>query len=183
MLYIMRHGKTDWNKRHKLQGRTDIPLNDEGRMMAREAYNNYQDIHFDICYSSPLSRALETAEILLEGRNIPIITDDRLVEMSFGDYEGIENSFQNPDLPINVMFTAPEKYVESVGNAETFSSLFERTGSFLKEVVEPLLKDGKDVLIVGHGMMNLSIISQIRNIPIEKFWSVGIEQCKLIKLI
>ena len=46
-----------------------------------------------------------------------------------------------------------------------------------------LLKDGKDVLIVGHGMMNLSIISQIRNIPIEKFWSVGIEQCKLIKLI
>ncbi len=57
MLYIMRHGRTDWNVRHKLQGRTDIPLNDEGRMMAAEAGKQYSDIHFDICYSSPLERA------------------------------------------------------------------------------------------------------------------------------
>ena len=51
MLYIMRHGRTDWNVRHKLQGRTDIPLNDEGRMMAAEAGEKYADIHFDECYS------------------------------------------------------------------------------------------------------------------------------------
>ena len=182
MLYIMRHGKTDWNKRHKLQGRTDIPLNDEGMMMAKKAYEEYKNIHFDICYCSPLKRARETAQILLEGRSIPIITDDRLVEMCFGEYEGIENSFSIPNCPINVMFTNPEKYVSSIGGAETFEELFSRTGSFLKEVIDPLLKEGKDVLIVGHGMMNLSIISQIRNIPIKDFWSVGIEQCKLIKL-
>ena len=182
MLYIMRHGKTDWNKRHKLQGRTDIPLNDEGRMMAEKACIEYQDVHFDICFSSPLSRAVETAKIVLKNRHIPIITDDRLVEMSFGEYEGVENSFETPDLPINVMFTNPEKYVESVGGAKTFEELYKRTGSFLKEVVEPLLKEGKDVLIVGHGMMNTSIIAQIRNIPIKDFWSIGIEQCKLIKL-
>ena len=183
MLYIMRHGKTDWNKRHKLQGRTDIPLNDEGRIIAEKAHEEYKDIHFDVCYSSPLSRALETAKIVLKNRDIPIKTDERLVEMSFGKYEGIENSMQIPDCPINVMFTNPEKYVTSVGGAETFEELFNRTGSFLQEVIEPLLKEGKDVLIVGHGMMNLSIISQIRNIPIDKFWSVGIEQCKLIKLL
>ncbi len=103
--------------------------------------------------------------------------------MSFGDYEGVENSFQNPCCPINVMFQHPEQYVESIGGAETFEELFNRTGSFLNEVIYPSLKDGLDILIVGHGMMNLSIISQIRNIPIEKFWSVGIEQCKLIKLL
>lgn len=183
MLYIMRHGKTDWNKLHKLQGRTDIPLNDEGKEMAEGAYLEYKNIHFDVCYVSPLSRALETANIVLKGRNIPIITDDRLVEMSFGDYEGVENSFQNPCCPINVMFQHPEQYVESIGGAETFEELFNRTGSFLNEVIYPLLKECKDILIVGHGMMNLSIISQIRNIPIEKFWSVGIEQCKLIKLL
>ena len=182
MLYIMRHGKTEWNERHKLQGRTDIPLNDTGRLMARSAQSEYKDVHFDVCFSSPLKRALETAQILLEGRNIPIITDDRLVEMSFGEYEGIENSFRIPGCPINVMFERPEQYVSSIGGAETFDELYKRTGSFLKEVVEPLLKDGKDVLIVGHGMMNTSIICQIRNIPIKDFWSVGIEQCKLIKL-
>ncbi|MBO4592414.1 MAG: histidine phosphatase family protein, partial [Eubacterium sp.] len=88
MLYIIRHGKTDWNVMHKLQGKTDVPLNDEGRAMAEQAREEYQDVHFDIAFCSPLSRARETAEILLRGRDIPIITDDRLTEMSFGIYEG-----------------------------------------------------------------------------------------------
>ena len=182
MLYIMRHGITDWNKKYRLQGRTDIPLSEEGRQMAENAYKEYKDVHIDVCYSSPLSRAKETANIVLKDRNIPIITDDRLVEMSFGEYEGLENCFSIPDCPINIMFTNPEKYVTSIGGAETFEELFNRTGSFLKEVIDPLLKEGKDVLIVGHGMMNCSIISQIRNIPLEKFWSIGIEQCKLMRL-
>ena len=111
MLYIMRHGRTDWNVRHKLQGRTDIPLNDEGRMMAAEAGEKYADIHFDECYSSPLARAKETAEIFLKGRGVPVYTDDRLVEMGFGIYEGIENSFAIKDCPINSLFKNPEDYV------------------------------------------------------------------------
>ena len=57
MLYIMRHGKTDWNAKHKLQGRTDIPLNEEGIQMAEQAKEKYKDVNFDICYCSPLVRA------------------------------------------------------------------------------------------------------------------------------
>ena len=105
-LYIMRHGKTDWNEKHKIQGRTDIPLNDEGRKMAAAAAEEYKDIHFDICFCSPLIRAKETAQIFLSARNIPIIYDDRIMEMCFGTYEGIENSFEIPDCPINVLFKA-----------------------------------------------------------------------------
>ena len=78
MLYILRHGKTDWNAAHKLQGKTDIPLNEEGINMAHDAAKECRDIHFDVCYSSPLIRAKQTAEIVLEGRDIPIITDSRL---------------------------------------------------------------------------------------------------------
>ena len=66
MLYIMRHGKTDWNAKHKLQGRTDIPLNEEGIQMAEQAKEKYKDVNFDICYCSPLVRAKQTAEIVLE---------------------------------------------------------------------------------------------------------------------
>ena len=183
MLYIMRHGRTDWNERHKLQGRTDIPLNEEGRRMAEKAAEEYRDIPLDVCWCSPLIRAKETAEIVLRGRDVPIRTDDRLREMSFGDYEGLENSFSIPDCPVNVIFKAPEKYTASVGGAETFEELFARTGAFLREVIDPLMEQGKDVLIVGHGAMNLSIISQIRNLPREAFWSPGIENCKMIRLI
>ena len=183
MLYIMRHGRTDWNDRHKLQGRTDIPLNEEGRRMAEAAGEEYRDIPLALCFCSPLIRARETAEIVLRGRDVPIRTDDRLREMSFGSYEGTENSFSIPDCPVNVIFRKPEAYTESVGGAETFDELFARTGEFLREVIDPLMEQGKDVLIVGHGAMNLSIISQVRSLPIADFWKPGIEACRMTRLI
>lgn len=182
MLYIMRHGRTDWNSLRKLQGRKNIPLNDEGRRMAAQAGEEYRDIHIDVCYCSPLQRALETARIVLAGRNVPIITDERLVEMGFGTYEGIEKCFQQPDCPINVIFNDPGHYVESIGGTETFDELFARTGEFLRTVIEPQLQEGKDILIMGHGAMNASIVCQRRHIPVEQFWSAGLEQCKLIPL-
>ncbi|MBP5248698.1 MAG: histidine phosphatase family protein [Lachnospiraceae bacterium] len=182
MLYIMRHGITDWNKARKLQGRTDIPLNDEGRAMARAAAEEYRDLRLDVCYCSPLKRARETAEILLKGRDVPIIPDDRLMEMGFGEYEGLADSYKIPDCPINLLFQSPEKYKKSIGGAETFDELFARTGSFLKEIAEPLLEQGKDVLIVGHGAMNSCIIVQRKHLPIEKYWSNGIPQCKIMEI-
>ena len=110
MLYILRHGKTDWNAAHKLQGKTDIPLNEEGREMAYAAAKECADIHFDVCYSSPLIRAKETAQIVLAGRDIPIITDVRLEEMGFGTYEGIENSFDT-----TIFRQRPESLKEEAG--------------------------------------------------------------------
>lgn len=182
MLYIMRHGKTEWNARHKLQGRTDIPLNDEGRAMAEKACREYRDLNIDICYCSPLKRAVETALLVLKDRNVPIIPDERLVEMCFGEYEGMENVLTASDCPIQKIFTKPEEYLEAVGGAESFAQLFARTGSFLKETVEPELREGKDILIVGHGAMNSSIICQVKGLPIEKFWSAGLQQCRIIRL-
>lgn len=183
MLYIIRHGKTDWNDINKLQGQSDIPLNENGIMMAKKARDEYKDIHFDICFCSPLIRAKQTAEILLEGRDIPIIYDDRLKEMGFGEYEGTLNYFEDESLPINIFFKHPEEYKESIGGAETIDDLFKRTGEFLNDKVYSLLKEDKDILIVGHGAMNSSIVCQIRNMDIKDFWSAGIENCKLKRLL
>ena len=182
-LYIIRHGRTDWNDRHKLQGRTDVPLNAEGRRMAEEAREDYRDVHFDVCFCSPLVRARETAEILLRDRNVPILYDERLLEMGFGSYEGLENSFDIPDCPINALFFHPEQYVSPPDRAESLDDLFARTGAFLRERADPLLKAGKDVLIVGHGAMNSSIVCRVRGIPRAQFWSAGIENCRLMRLI
>lgn len=181
MLYIIRHGQTEWNALHKLQGRTDIPLNDNGRRMAKEAGERYKNIHIDICYSSPLIRAVETAKIFLRDRDIPVITDDRLMEMSFGIYEGVADSFDIPNCPINACFNDPVNY-KAVEGGESFDELYARTGSFIKEIVKPLSDDGKDILIVGHGAMNCSIIAQLRGIPLEDFWSNLPGNCELVKL-
>ncbi len=182
MLYILRHGQTEWNAEHKLQGKTDIRLNDVGRAMAEEARQKYQDTHFDVCYCSPMKRAYETAEILLRGRDVLIITDDRLAEMDFGDFEGIKYGPLYPDCPIDAAFSAPEKYVARNG-AESFEALFARTGSFLREVAEPLLQNGRDILIVGHVTMNSSIICRLRGIPLERFWSARTENCELVRIL
>ncbi len=178
----MRHGKTDWNLLHKLQGKTDIPLNDMGRQMARDARERYKDIHFDVCFSSPLLRARETAELVLEGRDVPVIIDDRLAEMGFGIYEGTEEVFEKPECPVRVLFFNPEKY-EAVGGAESLESLIKRTSEFLDEVAMPLVNEGKDVLILGHGAMNSAVIGNIRHKELKDFWAEGLENCKLIKLL
>ena len=88
-LYIVRHGETDWNKARRVQGFSDIPLNEYGRHLARETAEGMKDIPFDLAYTSPLVRARETAEIILAGREIPLIESNGIKEMGFGEYEGM----------------------------------------------------------------------------------------------
>ncbi len=85
-IYIVRHGTTPWNEKKKLQGSVDKELNEAGRRVARLTGEGVRDIPFDRIYSSPLKRAYETAELIRNGREIPIDTDDRLKEIDFGDY-------------------------------------------------------------------------------------------------
>jgi len=183
MLYIMRHGRTPWNELKKLQGRTDIPLSEEGHSMALRAGGDYADVHFDICYCSPLLRARETAELVLKGRSVPIVTDERLCEMSFGEFEGCCRYFEDPTLPIAPLFQDPARYTGSIGGAESFEALFARTGEFLEDTALPLVSKGQDVLILGHGAMNSAIICQLWGLSIDRFWSAGIENCRLMQLL
>lgn len=181
MLYLMRHGQTDWNIAHRLQGCQDIPLNDTGRAMAKAAKSACDVIHLDICFVSPLCRARETAETVLHGRDIPIIIDDRLREIGFGNFEGTENASEDRNHPLWTLFHEPARYTAPPG-AESLEALYARTGEFLHDTVYPYLAQGKDILIVGHGAMNLSIINQVRDIPLERFWEGLMNNCQLLLL-
>lgn len=178
MLYIMRHGRTDWNREHRLQGHSDIPLNDEGRRMAAQARERYKDLSFDICYCSPLARARETAEIFLQGTDTLVVPDERLIEMGFGSCEGIAQSELTPEHPVTILFEDPVHYVP-VSDGESFEELYARTGDFLKQTAEPLVREGKNVLIVGHGAMNCSIIGQLRGTGLAQFWNGMMENCEV----
>ena len=86
------------------------------------------------------------------------------------------------DCKVNVLFREPEKYTGLPEGAESLEELFARTGEFLREKADPLLAEGKDVLIVGHGAMNSSIVCQRKGLPVSQFWSAGIESCRLMEL-
>ena len=116
-LYLIRHGETDWNKQKRMQGQTDIPLNEYGRKLAHITAEAISDIDFDIVYSSPLIRAKETAEILTGGRNIHITTDERLKEISFGNDEGVPSMELRADF--SNFFFAPEKFIPSEGDRKS----------------------------------------------------------------
>ena len=161
----MRHGRTVWNMEHKLQGKTDVPLSEAGRPVVEQAAAAYRNTHIDVCYCSPLIRAMETAEIVLRGREIPIITDVRLEEMGFGICEGTTDFQDNPDNPIYPLFAAPETYRIPVEGGESLEDLYARTGAFLKEVIEPqLLQELQDADIF---MVNNEFPFSNRGEPME----------------
>lgn len=88
-MYITRHGQTDWNIDHRLQGQSDIPLNDTGRTQAVSCGEALQDAGIQLIITSPLARAKETARII--GRyvgEVPIVCDELLMERCFGKLEG-----------------------------------------------------------------------------------------------
>lgn len=167
-LYIIRHGETEWNKQMKLQGRSDIPLNEYGRELAKITANALADRQFDIVYSSPLIRAYETAQILVGDRQVEIIKDDDITEISFGVDEGVESKklgshFKN-------FFFAPDKYVPSEGG-ETYEALCERAGRFLNNRIYPLKDTDKSVLVVAHGAMNKAIMKELKGLEIKDIWT------------
>ncbi len=89
LLYIVRHGETDWNKAGKVQGRTDIPLNERGRYLAEATAGRDEGRPHRFCYTSPLIRAKETAQIILGEREIPLVEEKR-IEICFGKCEGMK---------------------------------------------------------------------------------------------
>ena len=101
MIYIIRHGKTELNKANVLQGRSNYPLNDEGIKQAQNAADMLKDIQFDYVFSSPLIRAVQTAEIVVPNKRITLY--DRLIEMDYGRHEGTD--LKNMPEEIRVFFS------------------------------------------------------------------------------
>ncbi|UQZ92329.1 histidine phosphatase family protein [Bacillus safensis] len=86
---LVRHGETDWNAAKRIQGRTDIPLNDTGKWQAEQTGLYLKDVHWDVVISSPLIRAKETAHLILNHVHAPLVIMDDFIERDYGDAEGM----------------------------------------------------------------------------------------------
>jgi len=90
-IFLVRHGETEWNRTGRFQGRCDIPLNDEGKRQVQATALALKDTAFATIYTSPLCRAMETAEIIRAYHlEIPVIQEDGFIEMELGDFDGME---------------------------------------------------------------------------------------------
>lgn len=169
-LYMMRHGETPWNKIRRIQGQSDIDLSEAGREAARLTRDALRDFSFDAAYTSPLSRARETGEIILEGRNIDLMEDERLVEANFGPYEGAHlNELYERKEPILDFFDRPEQmsYIEG---AETPAQVVERSGIFLEEFILPMEKEADSVILFTHGAFIHGMLTYMYKRDVRDFW-------------
>lgn len=172
-LYVIRHGQTDWNKQKRLQGRADVPLNENGIALAKIVGERLKEIPFLFAVSSPLSRAMETARLALGGRDIPVYPDERIGEMSFGDWEGLtyQDSTQIPNGMIENFFHNTDLY-ETPPNGESFSEVIARTHDLYEELIHNKAYENADILISSHGAASRAFLQSV--FQDGNFWQTGV---------
>lgn len=178
LVYLIRHGETDQNKQRRLQGQSDYELNAYGRELAKKTQKALVDIPFDVVFSSPLLRAMETAKIIIGNRKISLVEDRRLQEISFGEYEGLccgKNGYNIPDAEFLNFFDAPEKYNTPPGG-ESFAQIIARTGAFWEELIHNPAYQDKTVLLSTHGCALKALLANIRTTEIKDFWGEGVHK-------
>lgn len=177
-LILIRHGQTQWNNESRVQGRTDIPLNEKGRLQAAAIAERLQDDHFDAVYASPLSRAKETAEEIAKRHGAKVVLDEDIIEIQFGKWEGLTSPELNKTYP--ELFAdwgwieRPEACKEMA--AESQQEIVARSLRFVKRL-ESLHDCSARILVVGHTMPTKMIIAHFIGLPYNRIRSLRIENC------
>lgn len=171
-IYLIRHGETDWNRRGLYQGTTDVPLNRRGRLQAEALAESLAEVRFDAAYTSPLSRARETAAAVLAGREgVPLTVLPALREISYGLWQGrgaeprgrcnagLEWRWRHA--PWTVRFPG----------GESLDDVRRRAGPVLEGLVAA--HPAETVLVSGHGHLNRVLLTHLLGWPPERFWGIA----------
>lgn len=169
ILYITRHGETEWNREGRMQGWQNSNLTETGVANAKRLGDRLKNIEFDCIYCSPLGRAIDTAKYIAGDKTTEIVIKEALKEMGFGCWEGMENEEvvkQYPEQKHN-FWHKPHLYEPVDG--ESYEELIHRVGAVFDEISGNTLCE--TVLIVTHAAVIKAIYSIIKNSSLEDFWS------------
>ncbi len=173
MIYLVRHGQTAKNKANVLQGRSDVPLNDAGREQAEQVRDLFAaaGIHFDKVYTSPLIRAVQTAKIIA-GEAVPRTVEERLIEMDYGPYEGMDLSSPAPEV-----LTVFKDFVHQPApdGMEPLQEVVSRLGAFLEEIREE--SRDQNILISTHAIAMKGGLEYLTPASQGSYWSKYIGNC------
>ena len=172
MIYIVRHGQTEQNQKKKMQGRSNYPLNDFGKEQAAEVGALFREagIRFDKVYSSPLTRALQTAELIGDGA--PVETDERLIEMDYGPYEGEDLYDPSPEVKA---FFQDFVHTPAPEGMEPLSDIVARTGELIEELREEAKT--KTLLLSTHAIAMKGLLEYLTPESQGSYWSKFIGNC------
>ena len=170
MIYVIRHGQTALNSSYALQGRSDAPLNRTGEEQARTAGRLLAErgITFSHVFSSPLQRAVQTAELVAPGA--PVHCDERLIEMDYGPYEGIDLKSPPPEI---LEFFSDFVHNPAPEGMEQLADVVRRTGAFVEEIKA---LEG-NVLVSTHAIAMKGILEYLTPDSGGAYWSTYLGNC------
>lgn len=170
MIYIVRHGQTDWNVEGRYQGRIDIELNDKGIEQAIKLKEKLNNIKFDKVFSSSLKRALKTAQIITCNE---IITDDRIIERCNGQLEGKLKS----EIEVEIDFNNPNETRMGLENINDFRK---RIKDFFEEI--SVKYRGKNILVVTHAGVSIYARCFFEGEPVDGNYSdLKLKNCEILE--
>ena len=161
-LALIRHGQSLWNLENRFTGWVDVPLTEQGRAEAKRAGELVKGIKFDVAYTSVLSRANETLEIILGqiGR-LPVIKDPALNERHYGDLQGLNKADTAKKYGEEQVKLWRRSFDVPPPNGESLELTAKRTLPFFERAIGGDLRQGKNVLVVAHGNSNRSIVMKL----------------------
>ena len=177
MIYLVRHGETKLNREGVLQGRSDYPLDEAGKRQAEETAAKLREmgVVFTKVYSSPLIRAVETAEIIA-GPAAEIVTDERLLEMDYGPY-GMTSL--NPPAPELLYFFQDFVNHPAPDGMEPLDSVVGRLKSFMDEI----RNEEGDILVSTHAIAMKGALEYLTPDSKGSYWSKYIGNCAVYRTV
>ena len=186
LFYLVRHGETVWNQERRLQGQTDIPLSEEGRDQARKVAARLASIRFDDAFSSTLSRAADTANLIVEASAAPLSLrfHDELREASDGIFEG---------LSVSEAAERDPRLVDRTGNdgpapdfappqGESIREFYERQRGVASNLLGQFV-GAEQVLVVGHGWVFRALAAAMLDLGVKEFWKLRSPQPASVSII
>jgi broad specificity phosphatase PhoE len=170
-IYLVRHGQTAWNKEEIFRGRTDIPLDETGLKQAALAGEYFKEISLQGIYSSPLSRAWQTAERIAKIKSLTVQPLDGLVDMSFGNWEGRPLQEVRETDAERYRQWRDEPHLFKLPDGESLDEIRIRAMAALKEIIEKHPEG--NVVLVSHRVVNKVLICGILGIDNSHFWQIA----------
>lgn len=167
-LILVRHAETDWNKESKYQGQKDVNLNATGKSQAEKLGKYLADKKIDVIYSSDLKRASETAGIVNKYHKLQIEKDQRLREISFGDWEGMTYGEIKEVYPDNFRKWFENPVLTAPPAGETLSEFEKRIINIFSEIIEA--SDGRSVSVFTHGGVIKVYLSYLLGVSVQNYW-------------
>lgn len=174
---LVRHGETDWNKQQIFRGRMDVALNKVGFAQARAVQEALKDVQIDGLYSSPLSRAFETAKILGERRICEVEIEEGFIDINFGRWQGLSHQKVKEEYKDLYEMWLNKPQMVTFPEGESLEEVSRRSGDALEKVIKKY--PGGTLAIVSHRVLNKVLLCTILGLELSHFWYIKQDTCAI----